>query len=76
MRFFNPWAPNAPKMTDEAPKRQPVVQNGDAIAVMRKFATLSRVGDGSMLLKAALVERRLNAEHGGAERISQIHHLI
>lgn len=29
MRFFRPWAPNAPSMTLEAPKRVPIVQKGD-----------------------------------------------
>ena len=28
MRFFRPWAPNAPSMTLEAPYRQPIVQKG------------------------------------------------
>jgi hypothetical protein len=28
MRFLRPWAPNAPSMTLEAPKRVPIVQKG------------------------------------------------
>ena len=31
MRFFRPWAPNAPSMTLEAPYRQPTVQKGGIV---------------------------------------------
>jgi len=31
MRFFRPWAPNAPSMTLEAPYRQPIVQKGGIV---------------------------------------------
>jgi hypothetical protein len=31
MRFLRPWAPNAPSITLEAPKRVPMAQKGDMV---------------------------------------------
>lgn len=53
MRFLSPWAPNAPSMTLEAPKRVPIVQKGGIACSVVFDCVWDDVGESQVRRKVA-----------------------